>query len=188
MRLSMESLVFVQHGLLAIVAIRTSPGIVSGAEEEHALQGICYRYSIPANTEFGENGSDALFGPPENRRRQVALFLRLLGRDAGSTRILLRVHYQDGPDRWREMQRHPISQVLDFPSEGEAVLDVAYNLPYLRIGGIGLHALTVYFQPTDVIDEDETDDLSVWQDEDEWATEPGWAHGATEYFEIVRET
>jgi hypothetical protein len=184
----MEPGVFVQHCLLAIVAARAAPGVVSGSEEEYSLQGVCYRYSVPADTEFGEEGTDALFGPSGKQQRQVAVYLRLLARDAGTTRVLLRCHFQSARGQWREMQRHLIGRVLDFPNEGEVVADLAFNLPYLRIGGFGLHALTVHFRSAEVRGEVGPDELPAWQDEDEWDTEPGWASGATEYLEIVRGT
>ena len=170
----MEPRVFVYHSLLVRFG-RLDSG-------EHSLGGVTYTYAVPADTEFGEFGSTA--------PGRFALFLRLLGRDAGSTQLLVCCHFRNRHREWIEMARFPMTHAIAFPEEGEVVQDTVINLPFLRIGGVGVHAITVHLRAADASDFDELDGVEepAWMADDEWMEEPGWSHGSTEYFEIVRAT
>jgi hypothetical protein len=132
--------------------------------------------------EFGEFGNLA--------PGKFALFLRLFGHSAGLTRVLVRFHYRDGQLNWSEMGRFHKEHPIAFPDDGELTQDIVINLPYLRVGGVGIHAITVHFRPVEEPDDTEMEEneLSEWKPDDEWMDEPGWVHGFTEYFEIVRLT
>jgi hypothetical protein len=190
-----EPRVFAQHALLSVAARTEVPPLRTGVEGEHTLFGVNYRYSA-RDLEFGESGNDANFRNFQGERtRECCLFLRLLARDAGRTRLFVRSLYEYEPNQWRVMMAIPArwENPIGFPERGEDVQDLVVRLPYLRIGGIGLHAITVHFrsefdpeyddsiEPTEEIDESRP-----WQDADEWQEFPGFHHLATEYFEIVR--
>jgi hypothetical protein len=166
----MEQRVFVQHCILVRLA-RLDAG-------EHTLSGVTYTYGVPADMEFGEFGNLA--------SGRFALFLRLFGHDAGATQRLVRSHYRDARSNWKELGRFQKEHPIAFPEDGELALDMVVNLPYLRVGAIGLHAMTVHFRPTTKAEDAEgKEGPPGWKPDDDWMDEPGWVHGATEYFEIV---
>lgn len=192
-----EPRVFSQHCLLAVVARNEVPPLRTGADGEHTIFGVNYRYSA-RDLEFGESGNDASFRNFQGERtRECCLFLRLLGRDASKTRLFVRSLYEYEPEQWRVMMALPArwENPIVFPEDGEDVRDVIVRLPYLRIGGIGLHAITVHFRSEfdpeyddPLAPTEQLDDSRLWQGAGEWQDVPGFHHLATEYFEIVRTT
>jgi hypothetical protein len=176
----MEPLVVVHHCLLVRDGKKAGPL----EYQQYTLRGVSYHYKVPADTEF-----------PTDARPPWAVYLRLTGRSAGPTRVLFTVHYQNPRQQWQETSRLTArtNRPLPFPDDDDETRDEVLNLPYLGVGGVGLHALTVHFrgvgeEPGDGWEqEDEGREPPVWGvDPEELFGVPGWTYGATEYFWIVR--
>ena len=149
---------------------------VSDPEEQgYRLDGVSYRYSVPADTEF-----------PKHAKPPWAVYLRVMGWRAGPTRVLFRVHFRNPRDRWEHLFDREMDRAIPFPEADEETHDVVLNLPYLRLGGVGLHAITVHFWYDGVQLGDRPEDAGWETDLEDVFRAPGWAFGAVEYFWIVR--
>jgi len=172
----MEPLVEVQHCLL----IRR--GMPDPGTPRYNLFGVGYRYEVAADTEF-----------PTDAKPPWAVYLRVVGRNAGPTRVLFRVHYRNPQRRWQETFRLRSGHPIPFSATEAETHDVVLNLPYLRLGGVGLHAITGHFCPVGEEPGEEDWRPDDAREEPEWETEPeelfglsGWQFGAVEYFWIAR--
>jgi hypothetical protein len=148
---------------------------VTGRPEFNLFE-VALDFSVPPDTEFP---------------RVVPhwdMFLRVVGRNAGETRVLVRVHHEVRPGRWElrneyENTRHR----LTLPPDRTAIHDRPIRLANVSLGGTGLHAITIYFRP---VDESDADDEYLWdRDETPWdPDEPEWSFGAVEYLRVRRPT
>lgn len=187
----MEPYVGVQHCILVRRGSIIRPGnpgtdwweMSDPQEQAHRLDGVSYRYWVPSETEF-----------PKHAKPPWAVYLRATGWNAGPTRVLFRVHFRNLRNQWDHLFQREMENAIPFPDADEETHDVVLNLPYIRLGGIGLHAITVHFwydgvrlDEEDGIREDSADEAPEWLTIPEvlFAT-PEWAFGAVEYFLIVR--
>jgi hypothetical protein len=175
--------VAVQHCLLARQGMTDESWAVRGVYTPYVLRGVSYRYQVPAGATFPTAAS-----PP------WSVYLRITGRDAGPTRVLFRVHYRHSSGRWEHLEQREMDRSIPLPEAGEETHEVLLNLPFLRIGGIGLHAISVHFWYDGVeLDDsgrfgsDPSDVPPEWETVPEalFAT-PDWAFGTVEYFWIER--
>lgn len=139
------------------------------APPEADLLGVALKYAVPADTEF----------PSE--RRNVALYLRLTARSAGTTEFLIQTHYERRADVWERVARLADGgRPINLPDDREVDWVEGFRLPFIRLPGPGLYAVTIYFRPAD----DDPWDVS---DETPWEPdEPGWLFGAVDYFWVAR--
>lgn len=182
-----EPYVAVQHCILVRQGMRDESWQIRSATEyrPYVLRGVCYRYQVAPNVTL-----PTAAGPP------WAVYLRITGWNAGPTRVLFRVHHRNQSERWEHLARHEMDQAVPFPVTGEETHDVILNLPHLRIGGIGLHAISVHFwydgvelDENDRIREDSADEVPEWETVPEaMFNTPDWTFGAVEYFWIERQS
>jgi hypothetical protein len=160
---------------------RTEPETGNGP---FVLRGVSYRHSVPADTEF-----------PHDAKPPWAVYLRVGGENTGPARVLFLVHHRNAHGAWEYLDRREIDQVIPLPEIGEETFDVFYRLPYVRFGGIGLHAISVHvWYDGIVLEENDTGD--EWTGTvPEWATEPeeifrtpDWAYRGVDYFWVERES
>jgi hypothetical protein len=180
----MEPELIVHHFLLARQAKIDESWAVPGADQapSFVLRGLSYCHRVEPDTEF-----------PKDERPPGSVYLRLEANSAGSTSVLLRVHYRTIRGWWQEMSYFNSHHPIPFFEDAVEVRDLAMNLPYLRLGGVGLHAITVHFCPTDDVSDSRTDTAEAIVME--WSTDPeeifgeyGWKFGAVDYFWVERQT
>lgn len=169
--------VAVQHCLLVRQGMTDESWRAPGGS--FVLRGVSYRHRIdtPAAFPFAAGGS-------------WAVYLRATGVNAGPTRVLFRFHYEsDG--RWEHLERREVDRAIPFPEAGARTEDFALNLPYLWVGGPGLHALSVHFWYDGFQPDEDARFRTDGEEAPVWATEPeeqfgtaDWAFGTTEYFFI----
>jgi hypothetical protein len=175
-----EPYVAVQHCLLVKQGM-PDKSWQAGAFVAYVLHGVSYRHRVPTSATF-----PAALAPP------WSVFLRLTGWNAGPTRVLFRVHYRNESERWEHVEWREMDQSVPFPETGAETHDVILNLPYLRIGGIGLHAISAHFWYDGFVPDEDTRVHSAPANEvPEWETvpeamfgTPDWTYGAVEYFWI----
>ena len=142
-----SGIIAVQHCVLAALARQHASRPVFDLLE------VAYEVSVPPDTEFP---------------RVVArfdLFLRVVARRAGSTRLRVRVRRRVRRGLWELVNDYYAPNTrLPFPSNRTVVFSQPIRLPNVKLTGAGLYAITVYFRP------------------------PGrrWGLGAIEYFRVVR--
>jgi hypothetical protein len=171
----------IQHCLLIRQGMPDESWRVPGSTDHPplALRGVRYFHRVPPDTEF-----------PNDSKSPWAVYLRVTGRRVGPTRVLFRIDYLNPRDGWQEVSRIPCWTAIPLPVDDEATQDVVLNLPYLRLGGVGLHAITVHFW-YDGVELDENAPLrgglatDVADPEVRFGT-PDWAFGAVDYFWIER--
>lgn len=181
----MEPLITVQHCLLIRQGMPDESWRDSGSPDDPpwVLRGVRYHHQVPPDTEF-----------PNDAKAPWAVYLRLTGRRAGPTRVLFRVDYANPRDGWQELSRIPCWTAIPLSAADEVTQDVVLNLPYLRLGGIGLHALSTHFWYDGVeLGENTPSRENSIPEGGEWDAEPevsfltpDWAFGAVEYFWITR--
>ena len=103
-----------------------------------ALRGLSYSFRVNPDVEF-----------PMDAKPPWAVYIRATGRDAGPTRMLFRVHHRDPRRKWNEISRFPIRKTIPFSMGETETHELAVQLPYLRFGGVGLHAISVHFRVED---------------------------------------
>ncbi|MFO0796205.1 MAG: hypothetical protein U0804_01945 [Gemmataceae bacterium] len=139
------------------------------APPEADLLGVSLRYEVPEDTEF----------PSE--RRNVALYLRLTSRSAGTTQFLIQAHYEHRPDAWEQVASvSDGGRPINLPDDREVDWVEAFRVPFIRLPGPGLYAVTIFFRPTDSDATDESEG-TPWSPD-----ESGWVFGAVDYFWVVR--
>lgn len=144
-------------------------------EQAYRLDGASYQYWVPPDTEF-----------PKYAKPPWAVYLRATGCRAGPTRVLFRVHYRNPRGDWEHLFEREMDRPIPFPEKNEETHDVVLNLPYLRFGGVGLHAISVHFW-YDEVELDEVDGSPEDTLEGIFLT-PGWAFGSFAYFWIVKQS
>jgi hypothetical protein len=103
-----------------------------GPQSIHNLLGVCYAFTVPADTEF----------PKQSPHFDV--FVRFVAENAGRTRIRIKVWWLPArrdpellhnfaPERWE----------LDFPLTGRVVMDQPFRVPGVNLTGTGLYAIVV---------------------------------------------
>ena len=180
----MEPLVDVLHFLLAreIKVDESWKPAGSNRAGPYVIRGVSYVYRVEPDTEF-----------PKDVRPPGAVYLRMQGNGAGPTSLLFRVHHRNARGTWQVVSRIPsrIANPIPFAEDSVEVRDLPMNLPYLRFGGAGLHAISVHFCPHDEIPESqssqESDIVNEWsEDPEDLFGEPGWTFGAADYFWVER--
>ena len=166
--MSRQSDVEVQHWVRAALVQQVT------AQTSYNLFEVAVDYTVPADTEFPK------IVP------YLDMFIRVVGRSAGETRVMIRVHHEHRPGRWTlrndfEQPRHQ----LPLPPDQTVFLSRPVRLANVSLGGTGLYAVSVYFRP--VIEPEESDGFYWDRDETPWdPDEPEWAFGAVEYFRVRR--
>jgi hypothetical protein len=141
-----SGLIDVQHCVLTTLARQ------HGSRPVFDLLEVAYEVEVPADTEFPR------FVP------KFDLFLRVVARSAGSTRLRIRIHrhvrrgVRELTNDFRPDRR------LDFPRTRTVVFSHPGRLPNVKLTGTGLYAIRVYFRPTGC----------------------PWELGTIEYFRVVR--
>lgn len=133
----------VQHWVRAILIQQPS------ARLEFNLFEVAIDYTVPADTEF-----------PRIVTR-LDMFLRVVSRRAGPTRVRIRVHHENRPGRWD--LRYDVERVqnrLLLPSDRVVFHDRPFCLAHVSLGGTGLYAVSIYFRP---VDEPEEPDEFFWR-------------------------
>jgi|GEM_PF-3913134 hypothetical protein len=145
---------------------------VSGARLPFNLLEVAHHYTVPGELEFPR------IVP------QFNMYLRAAGHEAGRTAVRVRVHRQTGRYHWELVNDFEKGNlVLPFPDAG-VVVEERVNLPHVRLTGLGLYAISVFFRCADDADECGVD----WDRErTDWdPDEPEWAFGAVDYFVVNR--
>lgn len=177
--------VVVQHCLLVREGKADESWRIQGVVENgpFVLRGVGYRHWIAPDIEF-----------PTVAKPPWAVYLRVTGWNTGPTRVFFRVHYRNQAGHWEHLDQREMDRALAFPDTGENTRDVILNLPYLRLGGVGLHAISVHFwydgvrlDADDWIQEDGTDEVPEWETvPDAIFSTPDWVFGGADYFLIER--
>ncbi len=143
----------------------------SGSRAPFNLLEVAHHYAVPGDTEFPRTAP------------QFNMYLRAAGRAAGPTAVRARLHREARPYHWELVQDfvNP-NLVLPFPETGTLVYEVPVNLPHVRLIGVGLYALTVYFRCADELEGHWDRERTDWDPPDE----PEWAFGAVDYFVVNR--
>jgi hypothetical protein len=137
----------VQHGILSALTRQ------HGSRPVFDLLEVAYEYTVPPDTEF-----------PRVVPR-FDLFLRIVARSAGPTRIRIRIRRQIRRGVWELVNDfYNPTRRLSFPPNRTAVFSQPVRLPNVHLTGTGLYAVRVYFRPAN------------WH----------WELGTIEYFRIVR--
>ena len=120
-----------------------------------------------------------------------AVYLRVR---CGPQCTLLKVCHLDARGVWRVLAsiRAKTSRPIPLPASADEVHDVVIQLPYLRLGGPGLHAIGVSLCSSDDMPEPRAKRLPYaipeWQsDPEEMFGADGWRFGTVEYFWVERE-
>lgn len=166
--MSRQADVEVQHWMRAAVVQQVT------GQQAHNLFEVAIDYTVPADTEFPRIVPF------------LDMFIRVVGRCAGETRVRIRIHHEVRPGRWA--LRNDYEQVrhrLPLPPDRIVFYDRLIRLPNVSLDGTGLYAVSVYFRP---VDEHEELDGFYWdRDETPWdPDEPEWEFGAVEYFRVRR--
>ena len=173
-----ESYVAVQHCVLIRQAMPdTSWEKTADGSYPYMLRGVSYRYRVDAGITF-----------PASLKGPWAVYLRLRGMNAGSSRVFFRVHFRNPVGRWEHVFDREMDRAVRLADAGEDTQDVVFNLPFFRVGGVGLHAISAHLWYDGVV----LDGNDRFREEAaEWATDPeelfgtaDWAYGAVEYFWI----
>ncbi len=182
----MEPLVDVLHFLLArevkVDESWRSVGLNRGVP--YIIRGLSCVLRVEPDTEF-----------PKDVRPPGAVYLRMQGNNAGATSLVFLVHHRNARGVWQELSWIPsrIVHPIPFAENAVEVHDLAVNLPYLRLGSEGLHAISVHSCPVDEIPESrlsqESGIVTGWtEDPEDLFGETGWTFGAADYFWVERST
>jgi hypothetical protein len=115
---------------------------------------VSYDYTVTAEREFPVSVS------------KFDLFLRVVARSAGQTRLRIRVRRRLRGGSWELVNDFYSNRRLSFPPDRTVVESWPFRLPNVKLTGTGLYAVRVYFRP------------AGWK----------WELGAIEYFRVVRQT
>lgn len=128
--MSRPRVVDVQHCLLATTAKR------HGTHPVFDLLEVRYEQAVPPDTEFPKFIA------------KFDLFLRVVGRSAGPTRLRIRVSRRLRRGVWELVNDfHDPSQRLPLPRSRTVVASDSFRLPNVKLTGMGLYAVRVYFRP-----------------------------------------
>ena len=136
----------VQHCVLTTLTRQHGPRPVFDLLE------VSYEYTVPPEREFPVSVP------------KFDLFLRVVSRSAGPTRIRIRVRRRCGRGRWDLMNDYSSQNTLPLPVKGPSVLSDSFRLPHVKLTGAGLYAVAVYLRPP----------------------RSRWHLSAVEYFRVVR--
>jgi len=141
---------------------------------EADLLGVTLAYPVPADTEF----------PGE--RRYVCLYLSYTAHNAGTTSFLIQAHYERRSDEWKlVMQLGDDGRPINLPDDQSVDRVEVFRVPYIRLPGPGLYAVSIFFRSTDdaPTDDEPTEEPfpTPWD-----PAESGWVFGAVDYFLVPR--
>lgn len=136
----------VQHAVLSTLARQ------HGTHPVFDLLEVRYDVVVPADTEFPRTIP------------KFDLYLRMVARDAGPTRLRIRVRRRLPQGLWERVNDFVPTRRFLFPRAGTVVHSQPIRLPNVKLTGTGLYAINTYFRT------------------------PGepWGLRAVEYFRVVR--
>lgn len=109
--------------------------------------------------------------------------------DAGPTQRRVGINDEQHPGRWQHQNDYGGPRfVLQLPDPGEVVHRRSVRLPYVSLGGVGLHAVALFSRP--LADDTDFDEPAAWNpNATPWdPDEPGWEFAAVEFIYVERPT
>ena len=148
----------------------------------YAMRGVGYVLQVNPDVEF-----------PTDVKPPGAVYLRARGNRTGPLCILFQVAHRNSRGAWTLHSSIPMrtTHPIPFSESDDEVRETVVQLPYLRVGGAGLNAISVSFCAFDQLPVD--DGLLEPIEIPDWQTDPaemfgsdGWRFGAVEYLWVER--
>lgn len=165
----------VQHLILAREG-RTDESWQTATNRLYHLRGVGYRYVVAPDVEF-----------PTSSKPPWAVYLRVTGWNTGPCRVLFGVHYKSPRGPWERLDERVMDRAIPLPEVGAETHETVLQLPFLRLGGEGLHAITVHFWYDGIeLDADPLGESADAEEPAELFRTPDWVYRAVDYFWIGR--